>query len=69
MSKADVIRAWKDPDYRGSLGAFELAALPENPAGAIELTDDDLDGPEVGFATTYWTCTCTTATRQITCTF
>ena len=62
MSKADVIRAWKDPDYRSSLGASELAALPENPAGTIELTDDDLDASEVGFATTYWTCTCTTVT-------
>ena len=62
MSKADVIRAWKDPDYRGTLGASELAALPENPAGTIELTDDDLDASEVGFATTYWTCTCTTVT-------
>ena len=68
MSKADVIRAWKDPEYRASLGVSELAALPENPAGAIELTDDDLDGQEVGFATTYWTCTCGTATHEITCT-
>ena len=68
MSKADVIRAWKDPDYRGSLGASELAALPENPAGAIQLTDDDLDRP-VDFTTTYWTCTCGTATHEITCTF
>ncbi|HJQ33740.1 MAG TPA: mersacidin/lichenicidin family type 2 lantibiotic [Pyrinomonadaceae bacterium] len=69
MSKADVIRAWKDPEYRSSLGPAELAGMPENPAGAIELADEDLDGSEVGFATTYWTCTCTTATRQITCTF
>ncbi|MFL6282074.1 MAG: mersacidin/lichenicidin family type 2 lantibiotic [Pyrinomonadaceae bacterium] len=69
MSKADVIRAWKDPEYRSTLGPTELAGMPENPAGAIELNDDDLDGSEVGIATTYWTCTCTTATRQITCTF
>jgi mersacidin/lichenicidin family type 2 lantibiotic len=68
MSKADVIRAWKDPEYRASLGVSELAALPGNPAGAIELTDDDMDGQEVGFATTYWTCTCGTATHEITCT-
>ena len=69
MSKADVIRAWKDPEYRSSLGPAELAGMPENPAGAIELAAEDLDGSEVGFATTYWTCTCTTATRQVTCTF
>ena len=37
-----VIRAWEDPEYRNSLSAEELAALPENPAGAIELTDAEL---------------------------
>lgn len=69
MSKADVIRAWKDPEYRCTLGPAELASMPENPAGSIELTDDDLDGTEAAIATTYATCTCTTATRQVTCTF
>lgn len=38
-----VIRAWKDPEFRADLSEDELAALPENPAGAIELTDDELD--------------------------
>lgn len=37
-----VIRAWKDPEFRGSLSEEEQEALPENPAGAIELTDDEL---------------------------
>jgi mersacidin/lichenicidin family type 2 lantibiotic len=40
----DIIRAWKDAEYRRSLTAEELAALPENPAGMIELTDEDLGG-------------------------
>jgi mersacidin/lichenicidin family type 2 lantibiotic len=39
-----IIRAWEDPEYRKSLTARELAALPENPAGAIELTDVELNG-------------------------
>ncbi|MFL6211716.1 MAG: mersacidin/lichenicidin family type 2 lantibiotic [Pyrinomonadaceae bacterium] len=69
MSKADVIRAWKDPHYRDGLSAAELALLPENPAGRVELSDADLDTPTMNLATTYATCTCTTATRQITCTF
>ena len=43
MSKVDVIRAWKDPKYRATLSGEELAALPENPAGLIELSDLDLD--------------------------
>jgi mersacidin/lichenicidin family type 2 lantibiotic len=39
MSNSKTIRAWKDPEYRASLSAEELALLPENPAGLIELTD------------------------------
>ena len=37
-----IIRAWEDPEYRNSLSAEELAALPGHPAGAIELTDAEL---------------------------
>jgi mersacidin/lichenicidin family type 2 lantibiotic len=44
MSKANIIRAWKDEAYRLSLSAAERAALPANPAGAIELDDVQLDG-------------------------
>jgi mersacidin/lichenicidin family type 2 lantibiotic len=42
MSADKIIRAWEDPEYRKSLSAGELAALPEHPAGAIELTDAEL---------------------------
>jgi mersacidin/lichenicidin family type 2 lantibiotic len=42
MGVDKIIRAWEDPEYRNSLSADELAALPENPAGAIELTDAEL---------------------------
>ena len=28
----DIVRAWKDPEYRKTLTSEELAALPENPA-------------------------------------
>ncbi len=37
MSNADIIRAWKDPEYRSTLGV-----VPSHPAGLIELTDPDL---------------------------
>lgn len=37
-----TIRAWEDPEYRKGLSAAELADMPENPAGAIELTDAEL---------------------------
>ena len=42
MSSSNVIRAWKDEDYRLSLSEAERAKLPENPAGLIELSDEDL---------------------------
>ena len=38
----DVIRAWKDETYRDRLTAEQRAMLPENPAGAIELTEAEL---------------------------
>ena len=45
-----IIRAWKDPEYRLSLSEEEQALLPENPAGAIELTDDELETAVGGHA-------------------
>jgi mersacidin/lichenicidin family type 2 lantibiotic len=39
MSRIDIIRAWKDDAYRQSLSEAERAALPANPAGAVELTE------------------------------
>jgi len=36
MSKDNIIRAWKDPEYRSSLNALEHALLPANPAGTID---------------------------------
>ncbi len=38
--KCDITRAWKDENYRESLGEEELSALPANPAG--ELCDSEL---------------------------
>lgn len=43
----DIIRAWKDADYRSSLSAAEQATLPEHPAGDLALTEEDL-GAVVG---------------------
>ncbi len=39
MSRIDIIRAWKDEAYRQSLSEAQRAALPPNPAGAVELTE------------------------------
>lgn len=37
MSAKDVVRAWKNEDYLSTLSPAEVSALPENPAGNIEL--------------------------------
>jgi mersacidin/lichenicidin family type 2 lantibiotic len=42
MNTLDIIRAWKDTEYRRSLSAAEQALVPEHPAGAIELADEEL---------------------------
>jgi mersacidin/lichenicidin family type 2 lantibiotic len=41
----DIIRAWKDEEYRLSLTEEQCAQLPDNPAGlaGMELSDDDLE--------------------------
>lgn len=64
MSKPDVIRAWKDEEYLHSLSEEERALLPQNPAGGIELTDEDLSAAVGGFYTitiTFITVLCHTA--------
>lgn len=43
----DIIRAWKDEDYLDSLSEEQRAQLPENPAGMVELLDEDM-GAVVG---------------------
>ncbi|MBD2208057.1 mersacidin/lichenicidin family type 2 lantibiotic [Calothrix sp. FACHB-1219] len=40
MSNFDIIRAWKDEDYRNSLSDEQRSQLPENPAGMIELPNE-----------------------------
>ena len=39
----DIVRAWKDDEYRLSLSDEERRSLPANPVGEIELTDADLE--------------------------
>ena len=62
MSHVDVIRAWRDEDYRLSLSADEQAQLPPSPIGALELTDAELDlaagGIEAEKPCTCGCCTC-----------
>jgi mersacidin/lichenicidin family type 2 lantibiotic len=43
MSNIDIIRAWKDEDYRNSLSEEQRSHLPENPAGMVELSDAEME--------------------------
>jgi len=52
MKSEEIVRSWKDEDYRLSLGDVELSHLPVHPAGLIELTDAELNG--VGGGTEIW---------------
>ena len=38
----DIIRAWKDEEYRLSLTEEQRSLLPDNPAGLMELSEGDL---------------------------
>lgn len=48
MSKLDIVRAWKDEEYFDRLSDSERSLLPENPAGIVELKDQDLVQAEGG---------------------
>ena len=47
MNRLDVVRAWKDEEYRMGLSEVERSLLPDNPAGSIEIL---LDVPRGGQA-------------------
>lgn len=42
MHRDDIILAWKDEEYRASLGDDERASLPPHPAGAVDLSDESI---------------------------
>ncbi len=56
MTKVDIIRAWKDEEYFLSLTEAQRAALPANPAAAIDLSDADLRGVSGGSGSTNTDC-------------
>jgi mersacidin/lichenicidin family type 2 lantibiotic len=56
MSTDRIIRSWKDEEYRLSLSESELAALPTNPAGAIELSDGEMEQAAGGTLSHWLSC-------------
>ena len=43
MKSEEIVRSWKDEDYRFNLSGAERSQLPDHPAGLIELTDAELN--------------------------
>ena len=70
MKNLDVVRAWKDPLYRSSLDPGDASLLPPNPAGLVDLSDDELkkaSGIESVIVTTGPTCTMYTYAKHRCC--
>lgn len=67
MSKIDIARAWKDEEYRMSLTEAQRASLPENPAGAIELTEVELSSVAGGITTALCTASLSTSCKVLAC--
>ncbi len=56
----DVVRAWRDEEYRNSLSPEELASLPESPAGIAAVDETALRSITGGVRTTTVFSDCTT---------
>jgi mersacidin/lichenicidin family type 2 lantibiotic len=68
MSRRNIIRAWKDEEYRRSLTDAERGALPGNPAGAHYLSDKQL-GQIAGSGAFPGTYICSLACTVVACTY
>jgi len=44
----NIVRAWIDPEYRGSLSTEQLATVPPNPVAPGELSEEDLKKVSAG---------------------
>jgi len=42
MPIEEIIRAWKDSEYRSTLSERDLSLLPPSPVGLVELSDEIL---------------------------
>jgi mersacidin/lichenicidin family type 2 lantibiotic len=42
MPISEIVRAWRDEEFRSSLSTSEISRLPDHPVGTIELKDGDL---------------------------
>ncbi|HEU4390352.1 MAG TPA: mersacidin/lichenicidin family type 2 lantibiotic [Blastocatellia bacterium] len=57
MSHMNIVRAWKDEEYRSTLSDAERAQMPANPAGDLDLIAGNEHQLLVAGAGSFW-CTC-----------
>jgi mersacidin/lichenicidin family type 2 lantibiotic len=50
MTTEQIISSWKNDEYTANLSAAENALIPDNPAGLMELSDEELIGVSGGDA-------------------
>jgi mersacidin/lichenicidin family type 2 lantibiotic len=53
----EIIRAWKDKSFREGLSEEQRAQLPANPAGLVEIDDEQLVQVSGGAPFRTYTCT------------
>jgi mersacidin/lichenicidin family type 2 lantibiotic len=58
MTNVEIVRAWKDEDYRLSLSDAQRASLAANPVGMVDLSDLELESAAGGCCNggTQWDC-------------
>jgi mersacidin/lichenicidin family type 2 lantibiotic len=56
MLYEDIIRAWKDEEYRNSLSQEQRSQLPQNPAGMVELSDEAMQNVAGGILGSLFAC-------------
>lgn len=58
MRPSEIVRAWKDPEFRASLSHEQQEALPRHPSGVIEIPDQVLAHTAGGATETLWSLGC-----------
>lgn len=56
MKRVDVVRAWKDREYRATLTAEELATVPERPIDEYDIDRALLESVTGGMPSSGWVC-------------
>lgn len=66
MKNVDLVRAWRDAEYRAQLDSEQRSSLPASPAGVVDLDDDALKSVTGGCGATACSCGLNT-TRNDSC--